>query len=236
MEENSREDRINNAYCFLNSMHSDFRTGLYYKEDLENLEHILSDYKRVLKENNRLEEQVEYDKTHIYTPQTIELNFILKSKIEDKIEKLNSESYAEKLEDMMNTKNYTITELVQYVLQELLDGNDTNVGSIGNSIEEIETLEELRTHGYNMLLMKYENRIKTNRKIDQAIEHIVSDYKKVLKENEELTISNKEIDKECSRLEKKEVELINENEHYKDLIYALKTYYDITEEDLEKYL
>ena len=88
-------------------------------------------------------------------------------------------------------------------------------------------------------------------------EHILSNYKRVLKENEELlevkvstsahnrilelekeneelTISNKEIDKECSRLEEKEVKLINENEHYKDLIYALKTYYDITEEDLEK--
>ena len=69
----------------------------------------------------------------------------------------------------------------------------------------------------------------------------LSDYKRVLKmnevllkENEELKISNKEIDKECSRLEKKEVELINENEHYEDLIYALKTYYDITEEDLEE--
>jgi len=56
-----------------------------------------------------------------------------------------------------------------------------------NSIEEeIEILEELRTHGYAMLLMKYEDRIKTNRKIDQAIEHILSDYKRVLKENEEL--------------------------------------------------
>lgn len=71
-------------------------------------------------------------------------------------------------------------------------------------------------------------------KLDQAIERILKDYKRTLKENEELTISNKEIDKECSRLEKKEIELINENEHYKDLIYALKTYYDITEEDLEK--
>ena len=68
----------------------------------------------------------------------------------------------------------------------------------------------------------------------EAIEHILSDYRRVLKENEELKISNKEIDKECSRLEKKEVELINENEHYEDLIYALKTYYGITEEDLEK--
>ena len=71
-------------------------------------------------------------------------------------------------------------------------------------------------------------------KLDPAIERILKDYKRALKENEELTISNKEIDKECSRLEKKEIELINENEHYKDLIYALKTYYDITEEDLEK--
>lgn len=59
-------------------------------------------------------------------------------------------------------------------------------------------------------------------------------FYQIIKENEELTISNKEIDKECSRLEKKEVELINENEHYKDLICALETYYDITEEDLEE--
>ena len=73
-----------------------------------------------------------------------------------------------------------------------------------------------------------------NKDLANKIEHILSDYKRVLKENEELKISNKEIDKECSRLEKKEVELINENEHYEDLIYALKTYYDITEEDLEK--
>ena len=45
-------------------------------------------------------------------------------KIKDKIEKLNSESYAEKLEDIMNRKNYTITELVQYVLRELIEGEN----------------------------------------------------------------------------------------------------------------
>lgn len=67
-----------------------------------------------------------------------------------------------------------------------------------------------------------------DKELCNALMNIISDYKRVLKENEELTISNKEIDKECSRLEKKEVELINENEHYTDLIYALKTYYDIT--------
>ena len=94
-----------------------------------------------------------------------------------------------------------------------------------NSIEEdIKTLENLLDEGFEA--MCYEEA--------QAIKHILSDYKRVLKENEELKISNKEIDKECSRLEKKEFELINENEHYEDLIYALKTYYDITEEDLEK--
>ena len=75
---------------------------------------------------------------------------------------------------------------------------------------------------------------KGSEKYKIALEHILLDYKRVLKENEELKISNKEIEKECSRLEKKEVKLINENEYYKDLIYALKTYYDITEEDLEK--
>lgn len=48
------------------------------------------------------------------------IDYIPVQKIKDKIEKLNSESYAEKLEDMMNTKNYTITELVQFVLREIL--------------------------------------------------------------------------------------------------------------------
>lgn len=99
-----------------------------------------------------------------------------------------------------------------------------------NSIEEaVKTMEHWIEYEKN-------NKEKIN-KADELIniqETILSDYKKILKENEELKISNKEIEKECSRLEKKEVKLINENEYYKDLIYALKTYYDITEEDLEK--
>lgn len=163
-------------------------------------ETILSAYKRVLKEKNRLEEQVEYDKTHIYTPQTIELNFILKSKIEDKIEKLNSESYAEKLEDMMNTKNYTITELVQYVLQELLDGSDTNVGSIGNSIEEdIERLKLCSTNQCNICgrYEKEECMLERNR----CEQHILSDYKKVLKENEILKEEKEQAWEEWNNLE-----------------------------------
>lgn len=72
-------------------------------------------------------------------------------------------------------------------MKENSDGNDTNVGSIGNSIEEdIKILEEFKTNGYSILLMKYGDRIKTNFKLEKAIEHILSDYKRVLKENEEL--------------------------------------------------
>ena len=84
----------------------------------------LSDYKRVLeinevllKENNRLEEQVEYDKTHIYIPQTIELNFISKSKIKDKIERIQEEGY------WLFTTDRDSDKCVE-ILQELLGGNN----------------------------------------------------------------------------------------------------------------
>ena len=103
-----------------------------------------------------------------------------------------------------------------------------------NSIEEdVEILERFSNENViyaatvGMTLEKYKD-------LQLSTEHILSDYKRVLKENEELTISNKEIDKECNRLEEKEVELINQNEHYKDLICALENYYAITEEDLKE--
>lgn len=96
--------------------------------------------------------------------------------------------------------------------------------------EEKESIEEFRKQ---LRLAINIDDVTTAIRNDNA-QTILNLIEKLQKENEELTISNKEIDKECSRLEKKEVELINENEHYKDLIYALKTYYNITEEDLEE--
>ena len=58
-----------------------------------------------------------------------------------------------------------------------------------NSIEEdIKILEEFKTNGYSILLIKYGDRIKTNFKLEKAIEHILSDYKRVLKKNEELNL------------------------------------------------
>lgn len=57
-----------------------------------------------------------------------------------------------------------------------------------NIKEDIKILEEFKTNGYSILLMKYGDRIKTNLKLAKAIEHILSDYKRVLKENEELNL------------------------------------------------
>lgn len=104
---------------------------------------ILSDYKRVLeinevllKENERLKKQVEYDKTHIYTPQTIKLNYILIQKVKDEIEK--EIKYHEKnildIENKIMLKNKTAKEeaeiefnkyaivVLKKMLQELLEG------------------------------------------------------------------------------------------------------------------
>lgn len=136
-----------------------YKMGYFYYKDIQQaIEHILSDYKRVLKENESLKEY------------NMEYKRIL-----------------DLADDRIYRKKY---------------------------------LEERRKEQPNLLY--------------PDSDEIYQRYCELKQENEELKISNKEIDKECSRLEKKEVELINENEHYEDLIYALKTYYDITEEDLEK--
>jgi hypothetical protein len=87
-------------------------------------------------------------------------------------------------------------------VKENSDGNDTNVGSIGNSIEEdIKILEEFKTNGYSILLMKYGDRIKTNFKLAKAIEHILSNYKRVLKENEILKEEKEQAWEEWNNLE-----------------------------------
>ncbi len=71
-------------------------------------------------ENEELKEKIR-EHTLLISPYYVKQNFIPIQKVKDKIEKLNDVYKAEKLEDIMNRKNYTITELVQYVLQELLD-------------------------------------------------------------------------------------------------------------------
>lgn len=122
MKENSIEEDI----VLLKEMQQNCLTKKEYKDSKANkkakaIEHILLDYKRVLKENEKLKKFHIQDNKH--------LDFIMKNsipvqKVKAKIEELNDVSNAEELEDTMDGKNYTITELVQYVLQELLESEE----------------------------------------------------------------------------------------------------------------
>lgn len=144
MKENSIKDRIDNVYCFKNSIHSDFRTGLYYKEELENLDYILSDYKRVLKINEVLLKENEELKNslswRINYCQELEKdlfenceNFVIsKDKIKEQIKKYAtlSDDFYEKWKnsspvdgDYKNIRNKGMCcDAIINVLQELLKG------------------------------------------------------------------------------------------------------------------
>lgn len=106
---NSIEEDIKNAEHFIKSIKTDKEYkeengwhGYYNKEIVELariLEHILSDYKRVLKENeklkNKLLDTLEGQKViKEETPQYIKENFIPIEKVKDKIEEiLNNKEY-----------------------------------------------------------------------------------------------------------------------------------------------
>ncbi len=101
-------------------------------EDSKSVKIVLNLLEKLQKENEELKSNNEKYTIHLTDKQynaVIEnaqndINQKWIQKVKDKIEKLNSESYAEKLEDIMNRKNYTITELVQYVLRELIEGEN----------------------------------------------------------------------------------------------------------------
>ena len=136
MKENSIEEALKKLSTGKKiKMYELLRT--FKKEGIENfvitrkkyVDVILSDYKRVLKANEKLKDKLldtlEGQKViKEETPQYIKENYIPVEKVKDKIEELNNVSNAEELEDIMDGKNYTITELVQYVLQELLESEE----------------------------------------------------------------------------------------------------------------
>ncbi len=171
MKENNIEEDIKNAEHFINSIKTDKEYkegngwhGYYNKEIVElarMLEHILSDYKRVLKINEvllkeneeiriknnaikreseayaeymiRLDNELNLEKEkskyewirqNCLSQELVNKLYIPVQKVKAKIEELNDVSNAEELEDTMDGKNYTITELVQYVLQELLESEE----------------------------------------------------------------------------------------------------------------
>lgn len=95
---------------------------------INELEIVLNLVEKLQKENEELNKYTihltdEQYKTVIDLAQN-DINQQWIQKVKDKIEKLNDESHAEELEDIMIGGNYTITELVQYVLQELIEESE----------------------------------------------------------------------------------------------------------------
>ena len=88
-----------------------------------------------------------------------------------------------------------IKELQDDINEENNNGNDINVGSIGNSIEEdIKCVQDFLEYSQDMINdMDYERPVDVTIYQQQinSMQHILSDYKRVLKENEEL--KNKDI-------------------------------------------
>ncbi len=130
-------------------------------------------------------------------------------------------------------------------MKENSDGNDTNVGSIGNSIEEdIKILEEFKTNGYSILLMKYGDRIKTNFKLAKAIENILSAYKRVLKENERykksdyetICLENNELREITDRIQSEYKDLLKDNFKLKNELETKRKEYQETYKDVREEL
>ena len=110
------EDGKNGRTSAVQSIIENQQYYIFQKQIEKYEEHI----EKLQKENERLKKQVEYDKTHIYTPRTIELNYVSKQKIKDKIEEYkNMLKTCNKAKDIDRIKaiNERILEL-----EELLEG------------------------------------------------------------------------------------------------------------------
>ena len=128
MKEDSIEDDIKNAEHFIDSIKTDKEYkeengwhGYYNKEIVELtriLEHILSDYKRVLKENEELKKsKITYEKVRDIQEKNkniVDKNYISVQKVKDKI----SERQFELQQEYKDFED----DVILIVLQELLEG------------------------------------------------------------------------------------------------------------------
>ena len=128
-------------------------------------------------------------------------------------------------------------------MKENSDGNDTNVGSIGNSIEEdIKILESIIKIN-NDYLKGIENQT-INQKEIKAIEHILSDYKRVLKENERykrsdyetICLENNELREITDRIQSEYNDLLKDNFKLKNELETKRKEYQETYKDVREEL
>lgn len=117
MENSIEEDIARIAKLITTKFNNDYSID---NKDKEAIEHILSDYKRVLKENEEYSKQLDLD--------YVDKNYISKKKIEDTIEELKG-----KLEDISKQREKSKTKEEETVLWCLEIRTD----------ERIKTLQEL---------------------------------------------------------------------------------------------
>ena len=115
-------------------------------------------------------------------------------------------------------------------MKENSNGNDTNVGSIENSIEEdIKTVENyLENSAINEIdsnFFKNGGWETVDLEIPKSMQHILSDYKRVLKENEELK----------NKIMEKDLEIIGKEEYTKaSMKEIIEQYYTANEDCITK--
>ena len=126
-KENKAIEELSKKAVFCNYEERDYPNMICFKKDMLI---VLNLIEKLQKENEELKEENEYNKILLDMNNNFTIdkktgnykwNVIEIQKVKDKIEELNNISNAEKLEDTMIGGNYTITELVQYVLQELIE-------------------------------------------------------------------------------------------------------------------
>lgn len=93
----------------------------YLMQEIRANKTILNLIEKLQKENEELKNDYENLSNSVVVKNHYIKNSIPVQKVKDKVEELNDVYNAEKIEDIMNRKNYTITELIQYVLQKLLN-------------------------------------------------------------------------------------------------------------------
>ena len=102
-----------------------------------------------------------------------------------------------------------IKELEDDINEENNNGNDTNVGSIGNSIEEdIKCVQDFLKYSQDMINdMDYERPVDVTIYQQQinSMQHILSDYKRVLEMNKVLLKENEQLKNDIKNMYDEEV-------------------------------
>ena len=117
MENNIEEDIAITKKLITTKFNNDYSID---NKDKEAIEHILSDYKRVLKENEELHKEInERIKLKIENEKIVDTQFLPIQKVKDKIEELEEQYNVRELDFIKTTQD--IRKIIIQALEELLE-------------------------------------------------------------------------------------------------------------------